>query len=299
MNRPVVFFSILLVAAFYACNSKTNKAPEFDTEKDSATGVEQFHDSLSKAMLRAAAGKVHSDSVEKARAEERMNRAKKYFIQTDSIVIYDPKTDGQLVYTKEVFNRIVELFPALYSNLPEDPEISYASSGIWKEYIQPDGQKNTISFGSEAGQDEYYLLYAWFLKKEHEGKKYAGMRDTLVCLYRCINEIFSRIKSGGTYFGHQYARLMGDAEYSIYCAKAGEKYPDPVIGITKQKALYMQTLQQMIKDELQREFPFEADIRQEKEKILYSILNRIHSHISNLFYLRSVQEFHYRHYIYF
>ena len=78
------------------------------------------------------------------------------------------------------------------------------------------------AFGGEAGQDEYFMLYARLLKKENERKalgqtaEIAEIRKNLNEIYRGINRIFGIVIGGGTYFGHEYARIVARTEYDIY-----------------------------------------------------------------------------------
>ncbi len=77
-------------------------------------------------------------------------------------------------------------------------------------------------FGGEAGQDEYFMLYALLLGKENERKacgresEIAEIRESLNEIYRGINRMFGIVIGGGTYFGHEYARIVARTEYDIY-----------------------------------------------------------------------------------
>ena len=77
-------------------------------------------------------------------------------------------------------------------------------------------------FGGEAGQDEYFMLYALLLKKENERKtlgqtaEIAEIRKNLNEIYRGINRMFGIVIGDGTYFGHEYARIVALTEYDIY-----------------------------------------------------------------------------------
>ena len=77
-------------------------------------------------------------------------------------------------------------------------------------------------FGGEAGQDEYFMLYARLLKKENERKvlgqtaEIAEIRKNLNEIYRGINRMFGIVIGGGTYFGHEHARIVALTEYDIF-----------------------------------------------------------------------------------
>ena len=50
-----------------------------------------------------------------------------------------------------------------HSKVLKDPEPMV----IVKDITDSDGNNKHITFGSEAGKDEYYVLYAYFLQKTH------------------------------------------------------------------------------------------------------------------------------------
>ena len=78
------------------------------------------------------------------------------------------------------------------------------------------------AFGGEAGQNEYFMLYALLLGKENERKaggqtaEIAEIRKNLNEIYRGINRMFGIVIGGGTYFGHEYQRIPARTEYDIY-----------------------------------------------------------------------------------
>ncbi|HSZ86962.1 MAG TPA: hypothetical protein VK787_13095 [Puia sp.] len=109
--------------------------------------------------------------------------------------------------------------------------------------------KKHLSFGSEIGQDEYYILYAYFLKKKNNKNNFEVRRNTLIKIYNDINEIFGMLSYGGTYFGHQGRRIIGYAEYSIYLYSQNEEDYKKKYDISKQKKFYINSLKQFIVNE--------------------------------------------------
>jgi hypothetical protein len=149
-------------------------------------------------------------------------------------------------------------------------------------------------FGSEAGQDSYYIIYAYFLRQRQLDKVSNVRRSRLIKMYRNINSIFDALAQGGTYFGHQHKRILGEAEYSIYQGKDNYYYKK-AYDITKQKELYLNTLKQQIVDELSTgEF-----LEKEKPKIkkeLFETVNELDALITDYFYLESARTFQYSNY---
>src|SRR4029079_15576325 len=107
-----------------------------------------------------------------------------------------------------------------------NPDISYAQSGYFKDILETDDDKFHLTFGSEAGQDEYYILYSYFLKLTNVGQNLELRRQKLFQIYQDLNQIFGLLNNGGTFFGHQYRRLNGYCEYGVYQYKQFKEFFD-------------------------------------------------------------------------
>lgn len=199
-------------------------------------------------------------------------------VKEEDVFIIDPvehDTIGQ--YSKDELNKVPDDF-----RYAEEPDISYSCN------IQ-------APFNSEAGQDDYYVIYAHLLKKQTGEDKYVGRRDTLIRIYRTINSLFGRLNYGGTFFGHQYKRILGYAEYAVYCYSQ-ETQPILPYDIKKLKELYIQSLRLIIKDGLNIEPIIEKEVLAEREHTLNQFATELDSLITDNFYLQRAQEFHYRYY---
>lgn len=196
-------------------------------------------------------------------------------------------TGDTLKYSKKKFSAIVDTYPELYSDNTQDPDPTY--------YCNADKK----GFGSEVGQDEYYVLYAYFLKQKNGVDKYAERRKKLIDIYSNINSLFGQLQYGGTYFGHQASRILGYAEYSIYLYKYYENNLSKTYDISKQKALYIQSFRQLVNDEIQIDNETLAQEKTMRKKELNDIVGNIDKAITDNFYLRRAQEFQYEHYQYY
>lgn len=201
-----------------------------------------------------------------------------YYTSKDSVFIAGGR-DGSMPFSKDEFNSMIDKHPELYSDDVRDPDFVYYSSPA------------DIQYSSEVGQDGYYELYAWFLKKRNGDKQYAERRKKLIDIYTNINGLYWQLQRGGTYFGHQYYRIVGYAEYSVHLYKQAEKSLEKDYDISKQKSLYIRSLRQLIQDET----PDDSDLKKE----LNSLVNDIDKAITDNFYLRRAQEFQYSHYQYY
>jgi NADH:ubiquinone oxidoreductase subunit len=210
-----------------------------------------------------------------------------YYATGDHVTIQLWHGDS-LVYTKAEFNSIIDNYPELVSKNTYHPDITF--HGL---------RKKETRFSSEVGQDEYYGLYAYFLKQKNGDAVYSKRRRTLLLIYEKINELFQNIQDGGTYFGHQVSRIEGYVEYDIYQHKwyKKEQYQDEK-KIAKQKALFIETLRQIIIDaNLERnDIPQEYKIKRMKN--MNRMVDEIANNITDLFYLRKAQRFMYTHYSY-
>jgi hypothetical protein len=211
----------------------------------------------------------------------------KYYTTVDTLIIATEIGDT-LKYAKDEFNEIIDNHPELVSDNIQNPDQVYHCSGEKK------------GFNSEAGQDEYFMLYAYFLKSKNGERKYSERRKKLIDIFLNINSLFGHVEYGGTYFGHQQARILGYAEFSVYLYKQNETYGiSKTYDITKQKELYIKSLRQLINDESKIDFNTTGQEKIERTKELNIIVDEIDKSITDNYYLRRTQDFHYGHYEYY
>jgi hypothetical protein len=186
--------------------------------------------------------------------------------------------------TKGELKRILKKDPELNSDLPFPPDICWGKS-----------LKNDIEFDCEACRDQYYALYAYFLREKNGEAKYRAQRKTLITLYRDINDVFGMLNGGGTYYGHQYIRILGYAEFSVYAGKDNDYYNRPH-NLAGQKSLYIKSLKQYIYDEVNNNTEYSPKEKVEKQKETLKSVKDIDRLITTYFYLNMAQEFQYSHY---
>ncbi|MCA6065726.1 hypothetical protein JI747_000965 [Chryseobacterium sp. RG1] len=214
------------------------------------------------------------------------NNIPKLYTKQDSIIIPTELGDT-LKYSRKEFKNITDQHPEFSEQYPRNPDQTYFD-GNDKE-----------QFGSEAGQDTYYILYAYFLKQKNGIQKFSKERQKLINIYSNINSLFGKFENGGTYFGHQYSRILGYAEYSIYLLPKNKNDFYKTYDITKQKELYITSLRQLIEDESKIDFESTEEQKKIKKKELNKIVDKLDILITNNFYLRRAQEFQYSHYEYY
>ena len=212
----------------------------------------------------------------------------KYYTTKDTVII-TTELDDTLKFSKEEFNEIIDNHEELYNNDNiENPDQLYDYNGKVDEL-----------FDCEVCKDNYYILYAYFLKQKNGDKKYAERRKRIIDIYSNINLLFDHFQYGGTYFGHQKSRIIGYAEYSIYTYSESENDLTKTYNISKQKEYYIKSLRQLIKDESSIDCDTIGKEKIIRNKELNKIVDEIDKLITDLYYLRTAQEFQYEHYDYY
>jgi hypothetical protein len=199
-------------------------------------------------------------------------------------IVIEP--EDTLEYSQAGFNQIIDDHPEFFDDYPLYPDEAYACNA-------------GAMFGSEAGQDGYYALYAHFLKQKNGVAQYARQRTKLIDIYRNINALFASFQYGGTYFGHQHSRILGYAEYSVWLYSKNMGDIEKTYDITKQKELYIRSLRQLIEDESKIDAEAIGNKKTERTKEQNKIVSNLEKLITENFYLRRAQEFQYGHYEYY
>lgn len=221
---------------------------------------------------------------------------KKYHTTSDTVIIYT-KNNDTLKFIKNDFNDIVDNFPELTGDNINSPDYTFSKSTVWVDLVDSSGNKKHLSFGSEVGKDEFYILYAYFLKNKNGIEKYSTRRNNLIKIYTDLNSIFGELNYGGTYFGHQSSRIEGYAEFSIYWFSHYQDFFSRPYDISKQKSLYIASLKQLIRDEV----AIDNNVVEKHEKAkrilaLFETIDDLDKLITDNFYLRMAQSFNFDNY---
>lgn len=189
-------------------------------------------------------------------------------------------------YAKQEFQLIVDSFPQLkgINGIIEHPDSAYLK---YPHFV------NERTFGGEAGQDEFYLLYTYFLRKKN-GDKYDEERDSLINIYRKLNEFYQELNRGGTYFGHMFGRIVGYAEYDIYYFPQ-EKKGISINNFVEQKKKFISSFDKDINKEIEESSYLGTDINKGKLQEYVKDLNNM---LTNEFYLSKADDFKKKYYNY-
>ena len=275
------FFLILLLLLFFNCKSKPeNKSTEtpdlFKTDYSKLNPSDQNQKDTDVNTI---------DSI-KPKSEKNVVRTSK-----DSIIIYTDSRDT-IKYGKQQLDTILLNYPELKSNQIQEPDFTYKNLGKESKLKVHDDKPR---FSSEAGQDEYYILYSYFLKKKNGEEKYNHRRKSLIKIYEKINQVYSKLEHGGSYYRHQSWRIFGYTEYAIYLFEKNEntttEYFHRKYNIEQQKKLFITGLKQIISDETNADGGVENNYKLQRIKEISKIVNEIESLITDFFYLRCAREF--------
>jgi hypothetical protein len=206
------------------------------------------------------------------------------------LIIAEP--GDTLEYSKQEFDALRKAMPGLNKHFVSHPDALYDKNEFFK-YTDEKGKAAAISFACESCKDAFYEIYAHFLKQKNGVEKYASRREKLIEILRNINEICRALKGGGTYFGHQYRRIHGYAEYAIY--KYSKTNNNDVNSNFKeeQKKLYFKSLKEKINGYFQGHDSGELT-KDEKSRLkddLAGIINNLNKLVTDNFYLENLQEF--------
>jgi len=140
----------------------------------------------------------------------------KFYIKAPSILI-KTLNDDSLIYSRADFNNIIDNHPEFFSDKVLDPEIAYLS-------------QSDLEFNSESGEDRYFTLYAYFLRKKNNSRDCDRVRNEITSIYLNLNKLFHSFQYSGTYFGHQGCRILGFSEFSfIFLRNIGNLEPKPIV----------------------------------------------------------------------
>lgn len=258
------FYYFFLILLFIACNNNRQPATVTDTTKTTATDT--------------AAQK----------------RKQSLYAKDDTVTIISESGYDTLRYAKNDFNDIIDYFPELHEEIPDHPGIAYVKSGEFRDITDKDGNKKHISFGSEQGQDVYFILYAYFLKPRND---YAALqRNKLRKCYHIINRVFHTLNGFGTFFDHQFRRIQAYAAYDTY-----QYAPDTdnffSADIKKEKKYFLETLKQEVSNSIKNNNDIlPAAHKAEVISDLFREINQLDTLVTTQYMLHRICEFRYSYY---
>lgn len=206
-----------------------------------------------------------------------------FYTAKDSVLI---NKDLNIYVSKQEYNEIIDKCPEFFEDHFSSPDQMY------------DSKPSSLEFGSEVGQDSYYLFYAHFLQKKYREEDYSELRENLSSIYSDLNYIFKELNQGGTFYGHMGARIPAYVEYSVYLYHLTNKDFIVNYDINTQKKIFTNLLKQIIFDRLNHGENIHANSKKYLQKKLIDQVDRIEKRIVNSFYLAQTHMFYVENYIF-
>lgn len=119
-----------------------------------------------------------------------------------------------LTYSFSKIKEIQESIPLLHI----DSCIKYGPDSLYEISKRKFSEEMSIEgFGSEAGQDEFYLIMAAVMRKETDSKMKSldSLRTVLQSVLRKLNDIFRCAAKGGTAYYHLSERIYAYSEWYL------------------------------------------------------------------------------------
>jgi uncharacterized protein YbcC (UPF0753/DUF2309 family) len=190
-------------------------------------------------------------------------------------------------FLKKEFNSIVDNFPRLYQDDVLHPDSLYKiDSPLNRDFIDLNGQKQNISFDSDAGQDRYFALYAYFLTNKNKGTRFEFLSPYLKNSYENINTIFERLSRGGTHYIHQSSCVPAYVAYDVYFINNSERLPEFTKKTRAERWEFIYDLKQQIKDESEM-----AEMTYAEDGKIEDLVNKLNDEIVNDYVLYKVKKF--------
>ena len=197
----------------------------------------------------------------------------------DSISIHSHSIRDTFKFSKAEFKSILENHSDINLHPPLHPDIAY--------------QNNDKGFNSETGQNVYFTIYAYHLEKYNNNSE--QLRIKLIDAFNKVNNIHGIYKRGGSFFGHQKARIAAYAEFDVYSYK-NRKPTTEDFNINKEKFI------ERLKINFEKGIVKMVNSTENTKALLLQEINieisELEKLIDNDIILKAVRDFEQRHYNY-
>lgn len=202
---------------------------------------------------------------------------KTHEIISDSITV--PSNDGDTYkYSAIEFDEIKTKNPVFFSKTTKNPEATYNENADFEK------------FGSEAGIDEYYTLYAYFLRQKNGEENTTQIRENLSQIFESIHLVYGVMNGGGIFFGHQAKRSLAYVEYEISLVSVEPNEYTKVKINQEKKNLFLQALKEMIKVNIGSSKLGNERMRNKMSQLLLDEIAKIDAVLISDYYLEIAEE---------
>jgi hypothetical protein len=181
-------------------------------------------------------------------------------------------------YKKSKLENYFNIYPELNLSNVLPPEELY---GICEDKYY---SKIEFPFSSEAGEDNFYLIYASVLEKRNGVENYARERENIIRIYQDLNDIDVLLAGGGSYYGHMESRIYGIAEYDLYKVINNIDLIDSSFDFSQAKVNYLKKIKKEVMKYLKSEtegYIFVYGDKKSFYKACLKILTRLDNNIKS------------------
>jgi hypothetical protein len=204
-------------------------------------------------------------------------------------------------YSKKKFGLIESYFTDVFKTEIINPDSTYRKK-YWEVKYEPTPgspiallNDNGIYFSSRSSVSEFATLYAHFLKQINDDEKYNKIRNQLIKLYDASISLDMNMGANGTFTSEIFGSIAAYVEYDIYkkFATSNINPAQDTVGITKQKALYINKRNHEVQKFVTKKFkqgerpPYYGEQKKQAKQNLATL----NSNIDNLFILKALEEF--------
>jgi hypothetical protein len=216
------------------------------------------------------------------------------YAKQDTVTIIAESGYDTIQFSKKDFNLVVDNFPELYEDIPSHPDIVYAKSSASRSISDNNGDNKYITFGSELGQDYFFMLYAYFYPPKNNDAE--ALRKKLIEGYTIINSIFNSLHGFGTFFVHQYRRIPAYAAYWTHnYTEENNRYF--LQDFREEKNHFLEMLKLEITNNIKNNNDIlGASLKKQKTGELFTQAARLDSLITSQYILHRICEFRYSYY---
>ncbi|MFY7653314.1 MAG: hypothetical protein ACOVQE_11440 [Chitinophagaceae bacterium] len=184
----------------------------------------------------------------------------------DSVYIVGKSSGYKTGYTQNEYNQIRKYFISLFATDVKGPAECYESYFKLNE-----AETNKIASVKFGGDDNYYVLYAHFLKQQQTSNNLNQYRWHLLNGLSALNNLYAGMARGGSFFSHLQIQTDATVEFALNKRFKNVAYPSATAktaDFLKEKEAFKTLLKQKIQEKkLDKDFWFGFSKKQKNDII--------------------------------
>ncbi|MFY7652701.1 MAG: hypothetical protein ACOVQE_08345 [Chitinophagaceae bacterium] len=163
----------------------------------------------------------------------------------DSVYVVGKSSGYTTGYTQKEYKEIRKYFTSLFAADVKDPGDCYDSYFKLNE-----AETNKIASVNFGGDDNYYVLYAHFLKQQQTSYNIKLYRSHLLGALSALNNLYASMARGGSFFSHLQIQTDAMVEFALNKRFKNLAYPptNQTADFLKEKQAYKALLEQKMQE---------------------------------------------------